>query len=138
MRSLTTIALATISTLALTSTAFAGTSVTNSTTTRNSVGNVNTDLSVVKNVSGVQTNYSQSLKMESLAPNSFAQVNFNGGQLTGTAWGSTNTPVDPYAIGTYSSQTEVLNVSEAIKVNTIEKATFTEVGVDHTVSSDSF
>lgn len=138
MRSLTTIALATLSTLALTSTAFAGTSVTNSTTTRNSVGNVTTDLSVVKNVNGTQTNYSQSLKSESLGPTAFSSVNFSNGQLTSTAWASTQTPVDPYSIITYSSQTEVLNVSEAIKVNTIEKATFTEVGVDHTVSSDSF
>lgn len=138
MRSLLIVTLATTATLALSSTAFAGTSVTNSTTVRKSFGNFSTDTSLVRNSNGTQTNFSQSLKMESLAPNAFASVNFSGGNFTGTAWGSTANPVDPYAIGTYSSQNEFVTSSEAIKVNSLEYGTYTEVGTDHVVSSDSF
>lgn len=131
-------ALTTLSILSLSTAASAGTSVTNATTVRNSVGTFKTDISVVKSSNGVQNNFSQSLKMESLAPTSFAQVTFHNGSFSGNAWGSTDAPVDPYAIGTYSSQYETVYFNENSLQNTLEQGTFNETSNIHTVSSDYF
>ena len=134
------IALATVIALTAAAPAFAGTSVTNSTTVRKvygGTGSVTTNLNRV--TSGVQINTSQSLKMEADGgTRNIVNVGFNGHKLTGTAHSSNTQPIDPYAIGTYSSQYERLNVTETLNVNAVETYNFRETMRDHTVSSDSF
>lgn len=119
--------------------AFAGTSVTNSTSIRKSSGTGHVNTTFTSNVTGYQINQSQSLKMESYGGDvNIANVNFNGYKLTGNAHSSNNVPIDPVAIGTYSSQYERLNITETVNMNAVENYSFTEKVTDHTVSSDSF
>lgn len=131
---LTTVALTSIAT-----SAFAGASVTNSTTTR--YGHVTSDLQVdsIKLVDGHQYNYSEALKMESEGPGfAYSSVSFDG-SLTGSAYADNvpNNP-DPVAIGAYSSQIEVVNFSETTFVNLDEMFRGTETTTEHTISTDTF
>lgn len=121
------------------SAAFAGTVVTNSTNTRFAVGSGTVSSYNTRTASGSQDNFSQSVKAESYAPNATASVNLYNGQLSGSAWGSTN-PInpDPVAIITNSSQREYLTFTENSGSVGLDKYTFTETGYSHQVSSDSF
>lgn len=130
---------ATVIGLSLISTsAFAGTLVTNTTNNKVSVGQGYTDFSSVRNSTGSQDNFSQSLKMESYAPNASASVTFQNGQLFGSAWGTTNpTNPDPVAISSYANQRETVSFTQQDNVKGYEQYNFVENGYSHSVSSDS-
>jgi hypothetical protein len=130
---------ATVIGLSLISTsAFAGTLVTNTTNNKVSVGQGYTDFSSVRNSTGNQDNFSQSLKMESEAPNASASVTFQNGQVFGNAWGTTNpTNPDPVAISSYATQRETVSFTQQDNAKGYEQYNFVENGYSHSVSSDS-
>lgn len=123
--------------LAISAPAFAGTVVTNSTTNRNSWGTGRSEFSSIRNASGTQSNYSQSLKMESLGDRAASSVIFQNGNFTGSATASTGRPVDPYSISSYASQKEQLSFTQNDTLKATEQYNFNGNEYSHSVSSDS-
>lgn len=119
--------------------AFAGSVVTNSTTTRNVYGHGKTEFSSVRNSTGTQENFSQSVKAESYAPHATASVTLKDGKLSGTATGSTS-PInpDPIAIIVNSSQKETVTYSQQDISKGYEQFSFNGNEYTHQVQTDNF
>ena len=130
----------TLATLAIAaSSALAGTGVTNRNTHRTTTGTGRVDFESVDNYSGVQVNRSQSLKMEAnFGDVNDARVRFDGDSFSGSATSFNRRPVDPVAIGSFTSLYERLNVDGSSKAIGFESYSFTERMNEHNVESYSF
>lgn len=133
-----TIAIALLS-VTLATPAFAGSSVTNTWTNRNSRGTGKVTSDVTRIVNGTQVNDSQALKqVADLGTVNEAFVRFDGTQFTGFASSSNRRPADPVAKGSYTRQHETLNISETTNVTAFERYDFNERMNSHEVTADSF
>ena len=120
--------------------ASAGTSVTNSYSTRNVYnGRSRVDFNVSSYKSYRQYNSSQSIKVETYGGDvNVSNASFNGVNLTGSAHSSNRRVVDPVSIISTSKQTEYVYGSERATQRGTETYSFTGKERSHTVSSDSF
>lgn len=135
------VALAGLAVLAVAPAAFAGSSVTNSYSTRNIYnGRSNTSFSQYSYKNYRQYNNSVAVKAEAYG----GDVNITNagidiyGRAYGTAHSSNRRVVDPVSIVTKSTQSEYVYGSDRTYVRGNENFSFTGTERSHTVSSDSF
>lgn len=120
--------------------ASAGTSVTNSYSTRHiRGGRAEVNFNNYSYRSIYQYNTSESLKAESYGGDiNTASVSTFGGALYGSAYSANRRPVDPVAIISKSKQVETVYGYDTSSVSGVETYSFTGTERSHTVSSDSF
>lgn len=111
-------------------------SVTNSHTIMRKHGHGKTIVDVHRVIDRVETNFSQTVKIDAVGENAGTWLNFDGSEFTGGGFANNLENPDPFVMGGRGVTRQTLDVREVTKVNSTEYYDFNSVTNDYTLTVD--